>query len=240
MSAKLSNQVRFSENNFNKSFDNLNKHEIISNKNQTRHTKIFDYIQEIERNNQKSSGSMFFKSGWYLDRTIINSLCLNVYTSRLNNSKTTVSFPWSLKIWYLNSKYFLTFTIRNDQEAEYLNFLCDINKHFDESMNNWEHSLKLKDFMRLFYVLEDNGGKSIYDTNEVFSVTTHEVIGLYTIMNGNDNQKSIQVYQRFKEFAVDYKHGHLLHFRENMDFYVKPINPSAMGFDLNYYDYFKY
>lgn len=233
MSARLSNQVRFSENNFNKSLENLNKHEIISNKNQTRHTKMFDYLQENERNNQKSSGSMFFKSGWYLDRTIVNSLCLNIYSS------ATRLIPWSLKIWYLNSKYFLTFAIRNEQEAEYLNFLCDINKHFDESMNNWEHNLKLKDFMRLFYVLEDNGGKSIYDTNEVFSVTTHEVIGVYTIMSG-DNSEKIRIYQRFKEFAVDYKHGHLLHFRENMDFYVKPINPSSMGFDLNYYDYFKF
>lgn len=238
MRTQLTDQVRYMENSFNNSMENLVKHKTIVSDKQTQHANIIEYITEIEGYNQRSGASIFLKSGWYLHQTIMDSLCLNLTTFYTVGNVNSLRFPFSFQIWYLDFEYSLKFEIRSRGEADYLSFLCRINNQLvSNRMNECARRFKLRDFLRIFYILEDNGGKSIHNTNQVFSVTTHEMIGSYAVLDSYPSH--IWVEQQYKDYAVDYKHGHLLHFRENLDFFSKPIYPTSMGFNLNYYDFFK-
>lgn len=200
-------------------------------------TKVFKYFSELQQNNQMHSGSMFFKAGFYIDQSMFKSLCTNFTDSRLKRNSSNDTVQNVFKISCEKLKYSLTFEIKDQREESYLNTLCEINDKISSRAKHIQDRLKLDYYLRFFYILEDSGGKSVYDTNKVFSVTTHEMVDWYRIEIGQGERKIIHVERRFRDFNVDYNQGHLQHYRKNLFFITRHIQPSSIGFDANYLNY---
>lgn len=203
----------------------------------TNHSSVFEYLSKIQSLDTKSAGWMFFKTGWYLDRSIMSSLCSNFSLAKWNEtSETSLQPAIALKIWYMNWKYYLTFMVRNRNEARYLKFLCKLNDRVMNVTNKLDNRMKLDKFFRLFYVLKDTGGKSAYDTDRVFSISTHFATSTFSVKNYSSSKKEIYVHRFFRKFTVDYGEGHLQHFRRNVENVIKDINPIDIRFNIFYFN----
>ena len=220
------------------SFDNLLKTKFTQNNKRTNNSNIIDYINSIKKHYSKESGSLFFKGGWYVNQSVISSLCLCTNDQQLEN------FDFSKSPYKINEyKFGFNFQIRDKNELDYLKFICKLNQHvYYKSKSN---RFNLTDFYRLFYIVFDSGGKTFFDTDTIFSVSTHEPILAYSIVRKSSSLLSfflnyitsqpIKFQTTYREITVDYSISHLLHFRESLDFLIsKPLFPSLIRFDLNY------
>ena len=207
---------------------------------QKNYSRIIDYINKIKKHYSRESGSLFFKNGWYVNQSVISLLCLCTNDQNLEN------FDFS-KSPYKFTGIGFNFQIRNENEHLYLKSICKLNEQLsNKSISN---RFNLTGFYRFFYILYDIGGKTLFDTNTIFSVSTHEPILAYSIDQNSSSfenllsnhikiDEKIRFQTKYREITVEYNISHLLHFRESLDFlFSKPLFPSLIFFDYNYFSF---
>ena len=229
-------QVRYNKNNFNFSIELFLKNKFLINRPVLKYTNFFDYITYLNDYFLIKPKSLFFQTGWYINQSVISSFCLDI-----NDYNSIKSLDSNFTIIQKENKFGFKFKIRNNDEFNYMKFICKIN---DKLSGNLRSNLKIKDYYRFFYILYDCGGKSVFDSNNVFTLSTHGPIQGYSIQNNinyNNHTKNsrlffIDVNSNFT-FHADYKLSHILHFRNDLNFLLqKNIFPNSIGFDLNYFN----
>lgn len=232
-------QMKIYQNNFNfskdKFFKNIN---FKDKKTSLKNNNFFDFITHIKRNYSKDSGSLYFKNGWYVNQSVIASFCSclsDVILKQFNFASSTY--------FQKDNQFGFKFQIRNNIELNYMKFLCEINNGVISYLKNVKNEHGINDFYRFFYILFDSGGKSVSDTNKVFTVITHSPLVSYFIHNsGKNSQNNLNNTTISFEFKtlfnyVNYEISHMQHFKKNLVFLTKEnIFPSLIGFDINYFD----
>lgn len=235
MSTNSSSQIIFNKNNlsFDFSINSFINNDFFTKKKASKKLNIFEYITKLNQFYSKNNSSWFFKTGWYVNQSIIESFCTNI------NDLTSSIFAYGSIFIQKFNKYGINFQIRNISELNYMKIICKINQRFNKTFVKLQSKFNLKDYFRFFYILYNSGGKSVSDTNKVFSVATHSPFRNYFIQNDKIYNKTIIFNPSFFQY-VDYSISHMLHFRKNIDYVFKqPIFPSYIGFDNNYLDLFK-
>lgn len=196
-------------------------------------------MMHINKHYSKEITSLFFKSGFYINQSVIESFCSSI-TDFYSKSVDDSEFLLIQK----ENKFGFNFQIRSNKELIYLKFICNISQLLYSAFENRQSNLKLKDYFRFFYILYDSGGKSVLDTNRVFTINTHGPIRDYSLKNVVDNNKKklnlsfSSLYSSYTQH-IDYNLSHILHFKENLNFLLKKtIFPNLIGFDLNYLNLF--
>lgn len=232
--------MRYGRNNFNLSVESFLKNEIFTNnKRVINHIKFFDYFENISKFYPKDTASLFFMAGYYVNQSVIESFCACI--SDLSSNRFEKVYIQK------ENKFGFNFQIRNKDELNYLKFICRINEKLTSNLTNMQSKLKIKDYMRFFYILYDFGGKSVSQTNRVFTVSTHVPIRGYSIHNisiYNNIKKNLHLHfsilNSISTQQIKYELSHMLHFRKDLHFLLKKtIYPTLIGFDLNYFEMFK-
>lgn len=245
-------QLCYKTNDFNYSIDELLQSDrfkkISSNSNGK---KISSYFNELVH--VKPSATMFFQAGFYLEQFIMNSLCSNVSNSNLDEFDFSDKAHFKILVPNSDSNYSLFFEIRNREELRYLDFLCEINENLSSRLTKVKNHLNLNDYFRLYYVMFDSGGKSVFNTDKTYTVMTHTSQRVYNLVDERSrtswlwnsftniadlNYPNISIGRLHKDRVIDYESNHLMHFKGNLEFLKDPIYSSLICFDINYLRYF--